>query len=152
MRDCASIHQKIRARQKVHSRSGIISMRGHSKEVLVMRLLTSGFVVLILTVAPVTVASAQVLTCVQGICSSHPRPLPPLLPPLANLPSPDPNALLNQMPTPLPAPSQPPAINGPMPQLGLPLPVPAAPAMPTTPPSVFQSAPVPSVFQSQTGL
>jgi hypothetical protein len=129
-----------------------INCWGTAMELLVMRPLTSVLVVLILSVAPVTVASAQLLTCVQGTCSSHP-PLPLPFPPLANLPSPDPSTLANRIPAPLPAPSQSSAINGPMSQPDLtPLPVPAAPVTPAAPPSVFQSTPVPSVFQSQTGL
>jgi hypothetical protein len=125
---------------------------GTAMELLVMRPLTSVLVVLILAVAPVTVASAQVRTCVGTTCSFNP-PLPIPLPPLLNLPSPDPSTVDNPIPAPLPAPSQSSAINGPVSQPGLtPLPVPATPVTPAAPPSVFQSTSVPSVFQSQTGL
>ena len=129
---------------------------GTAMELLVMRPLTSVLVVLILAVAPVTVASAQVRTCVGTTCTSNPLRSPnatTFLPPLVNLPSPDPSTVDNPIPAPLPAPSQSSAINGPVSQPGLtPLPVPATPVTPAAPPSVFQSTSVPSVFQSQTGL
>ena len=129
-----------------------MNVGGTAMERLVMRPLTSVLVVLILTVAPVTVASAQVRTCVGTICSAH-APPPITFAPLLNLPSPDPSTVDNRIPAPLPAPSQSPAINGPMSPSGLtPLPVPAAPMTLAAPPSVFQSTAVPSVFQSQTGL
>ena len=99
-----------------------------------MRPLTSVFVVLILAIAPVTMASAQV--------SGTANPL------LLAVPSPLPNPNLQNIPAPLPAPSQSPVINGPMSQPDLsPLseapPLMGAPLAPTS---------VPSVFQSQTGL
>jgi hypothetical protein len=156
LRNSDPMHRRSKPRQEVYSRSVTISMTdismidagGTAMERFVMRPLTSVLVVLILAVAPVTVASAQVRTCVGTTCSFNP-PLPIPLPPLLNLPSPDPSTL-DQMPAPLPAPSQSPAINGPISQPGLtPLPAPVTPA---APPSVFQSTPVPSVFQSQTGL
>src|ERR1700704_2545253 len=100
-------------------------------ELLVMRPLTSVLVVLILAVAPVTVASAQV--CVGTTCSSRP-PLPFAFPPLVNLPSPDPSTVDNRIPAPLPAPSQSSAINGPVSQPDLtPPPLPAPPWTPPVP-------------------
>src|ERR1700704_6399473 len=73
-------------------RSGGTTMEGR-----VMRPLSSILVALILAIAPITVANAQTSN------------------PLLNLPSPmpDPNAALQgRIPTPLPTPLQPPAING----------------------------------------
>jgi hypothetical protein len=98
-----------------------------------MRLLTSVFVVLILAIAPVTMASAQV--------SGKPNPL------LLAVPSPMLNPNVQNIPAPLPAPSQSPVINGPMSQPDL-APLPAAPPLMGAP----MATSVPSVFQSQTGL
>lgn len=102
-----------------------------------MRSLTRVLVVLTLVVAPVTAASAQV--------SNSPNPT-------VAVPSPPPDlSILNgRIPSPLPAPSQPPTIDGPTLQQGLN--TAPAPVTPGAVPSVLQPTQVPSVFQSQTGL
>jgi hypothetical protein len=101
-----------------------------------MRPLTSVFVVLILAIAPVTMASAQV--------TGKPNPL------LLAVPSPmaDPN--VQNIPAPLLAPSQSPVIDGPTSQSQ-----PDLATLPAAPPLLGAPGPatsVPSVFQSQTGL
>src|SRR3981189_826929 len=68
-----------------------------------MRPFTSGLVVIMLAVAPVTVASAQVT---QQQLQSIPVVIPPSLP--------DTSALDGRIPAPLQAPLQPPTVNGPV--------------------------------------
>ena len=104
-----------------------------------MRPLATVITVLILAAASVTAVEAQVFNI----------PDPGL---------PDPNTTLEgRIPSPMPAPSQSPAINGPTSQQPNltpppePLPLIGAPATLGAPPSVFQSQTGPSVFQSQTG-
>src|ERR1700730_15809489 len=116
-----------------------------------MRPFTSVLVVIMLAVAPVTVASAQVT---QQQLQSIPLVIPPSLP--------DTSALDGRIPAPWQAPPQPPTINGPValtplpaqpPALAPPLTQGAAPSVFQSQggPSVLQSQTSPSVFQSQTG-
>jgi hypothetical protein len=109
---------------------------GTATERFIMRPLTSVLVVLILAVAPVTAASAQV--------GGTPNPNSLLAVPGPNLP--DPN--VQNIPAPLPAPSQSPIIDGPTSQPDL-TPLSAAPPLMGAP---LAPTAVPSVFQSQTGL
>jgi hypothetical protein len=109
---------------------------GTAMERFDMRPLTSVFVALILAIAPVTMASAQV--------SGTANPL------LLAVPSPMLNPNVQNIPAPLPAPSQSPVIDGPMSQSQPDLaPLPAAPPLMGAP---GPATSVPSVFQSQTGL
>jgi hypothetical protein len=115
-----------------------------------MRPLTSVLVVLILAVAPVTVASAQVSNSspasrqIGGVLQQQDPAL------AAPSPPPDLSILNGRIPGPLPAPSPSTSVNGPVTQQDLMTPLPAQPSL--TLPSVAQPGPVPSVFQSQTGL
>ena len=108
-----------------------------------MRPFTSVLVVIMLAVAPVTAASAQVT---QQQLQSIPMVIPPSIP--------DTSALDGRIPAPLQAPLQPPTVNGPVSLTPLPAQPPAlAPSLPQgAAPSVFQSQGGPSVFQSQAGL
>jgi hypothetical protein len=114
--------------------------RGTAMEWLVMRPLTSVFVVFILAVAPVTVARAQVSNSILQQDPALAAPSPP----------PDLSILNGRIPGPLPIPSPSTSVNGPVTQQDLTSPLPVQPSL--TPPSVAQPGPVPSVFQSQTGL
>jgi len=119
-------------------------------EHLAMRSLTRVLVVLILAVAPVTVASAQVSN--SSPASRQPGGALQQSNPALAIPSPPPDlSILNgRIPGPLPAPSPSTSVNGPVTQQDLIAPLPPQPSL-TTPP-VAQPSGVPSVFQSQTGL
>jgi hypothetical protein len=123
---------------------------GTAMERLVMRPLTSVLVVFILAVAPVTVASAQVSNSspasrqTGGVLQQQDPAL------AAPSPPPDLSILNGRIPGPLPVPSPSTSVNGPVTQQDLTSPLPVQPSL--TPPSVAQPGPVPSVFQSQTGL
>jgi hypothetical protein len=97
--------------------------------------LTSVLAILILTVAPIAGASAQVS---QGNSSQTNAVLNFAPPP------PMPNFLQGRIPAPLTVPPQSPTIDGPLSD-----PLAAVPAAPGTPPSVFGSTPAPSVFTRQ---
>jgi len=107
-----------------------------------MRPFTSVLVVIMLAVAPVTAARAQVT---QQQLQSIPMVIPPSVP--------DTSVLDGRIPAPLQAPPQPPTVNGPVSLTPLPAQPPAlAPPLPQgAAPSVFQSQGGPSVFQSQGG-
>ena len=167
MRNCDRRTGEACHRRRVNPAKRTIFMLRHGTEGFVMRPFTSVLVVIMLAVAPVTAASAQVSNSSQGSplpgqtggtqqqLQSIPLVIPPSLP--------DTSALDGRIPAPLQAPPQPPTINGPValtplpaqpPALAPPLTQGAAPSVFQSQggPSVLQSQTSPSVFQSQTGL
>jgi hypothetical protein len=125
---------------------------GTAMERLAMLQITKILAALVLALTVATIARAQVPNLSVQTRAQSTNPLLNVAPSttqsniLLNVapPTPQVDPFQSRIPTPLPTPSQPPAIDGPLSQ-----PLPAEPMAPGAPPSVFGSTPVPSVFQAQ---